>query len=167
VAAQIYESPEHRGLQVDRFYQTFLHRAPNPAERGYWVNTFLLGANETEVALLFVTSPEYQADHPDANSFVTGLYNDVLGRGATFSEVEFWVQALQNGASRADVAQAFLTSTEATQQLVNLDYRVYLGRAGDSEEVQFWVTLLQNQSLTPTTVAEGFLASDEFYSRPR
>jgi hypothetical protein len=167
VAAQIYESPEHRGLQVDRFYQAFLHRTENATDRTYWVNIFLSGASETEVALQFILSPEYQAEHPDANSYVTGLYTDVLGRVPNSSEVAYWLQVLQNGASRADVAEAFLTSTEANQQLVNQMYRVFLGRTGDPSEVQFWVTLLQNHTLSPTGVAEGFLVSDEFYSRPR
>jgi hypothetical protein len=167
VATQIYDLPEHFDLIVQRYYQAFLHRDGSPGDRTYWVNQLLSGVSETEVARQFILSPEYQSEHVDSTVFVTGLYTDVLGRVPAASEVAYWVQILNNGASRSDVAEAFLTSTEANQQLVTLYYQVYLGRSGDAAEVQYWLALLESHSLSPAGVAVGFLSSAEFYSRPR
>lgn len=167
VAAQVYALPEHLDLIVQRYYLAFLHRTGSPDERAYWVNLLQSGVSETEVARQFILSPEYQSEHADSTSFVTGLYTDVLGRVPAATEVAYWVQILQNGASRSDVAEAFLTSTEANQQLVTLYYQVFLGRSANAAEVQYWLALLQSGSLSPTDVAVGFLTSAEFYGRPR
>src|SRR5262249_37771054 len=37
VATAIWDSPEHRGLEVDQLYTSFLHRAADPAGRAGWV----------------------------------------------------------------------------------------------------------------------------------
>jgi hypothetical protein len=108
VAQAIWQSPEHYGLEVDRFYQEFLHRAADALGRQALVNALLAGEGETNVALGFATSAEYTAEHPDDVGFVTSLYNAVLGRTPSAGEVTGWQQALQNGTSRAAVALGFL-----------------------------------------------------------
>src|SRR5262245_30915844 len=72
VARGIWESSEHRGLQVDAFYATSFHRAADPTGRDLWVKALLDGRSETEVARSFLTSQEYTASHPDTVSFLSG-----------------------------------------------------------------------------------------------
>src|SRR5262249_43699058 len=112
IATGIWDSEEHRGLEVDQLYTTFLHRAADAAGRAVWVQALESGWSEEAVALAFLTSPEYQQAHPDPDSFVRGLYGDVLGRAADQAGFDDWVTQLQTGGSRAQVAQGFEQSAE-------------------------------------------------------
>ena len=88
-----------------------------------------------------------------------------MGRTPSAGEVAAWQQVLQQGASRAAVAQAFLTSREADLRLLDQYYAEYLGRPADPAGEQTWVTLLQGGALTPQAVGESILTSDEYFSR--
>src|SRR5262249_54936150 len=112
VATGIWEAAGHRGLEGGQLYKTYLHRAAGPAGRAAWVEALESGRSEAAVALAFLTSPEYQQAHPDPDSFVRGLYGDVLGRPADQAGLQAWVNQLQTGASRTQVAQRFEQSTE-------------------------------------------------------
>src|SRR5262249_4879770 len=48
VAMAIWQSPEHRGLEVDQFYTTFLGRSADAQGRMLWVNAFLSGSSEVD-----------------------------------------------------------------------------------------------------------------------
>jgi uncharacterized repeat protein (TIGR01451 family) len=166
VAQDIWQSPEHYGLEVDRFYQEFLHRSADPVGRQNAVNALLAGAGETAVVEGLVTSAEYLAEHPDNTSFVTSLYYTVLGRTPSAGEVVGWQQLLQNGVSRAAVALGFLTSPEAYLRLVDEYYESYLGRPPDPVGEENWLAVLEGRVLTPAAVGQAILASDEYFSRP-
>ncbi len=165
VADDVWRSPEHRGLEVDAYYQTFLHRASDPAGRAAWVAGFLAGASETTIAEGFLLSAEYQAAHSSNTDFVNGLYMDVLGR-APDAGAASWIAALNGGLSRAVVAFDFLTSPEADTDLVNLYYAHYLKRAPSPAEQQIWVSLLVTGTYSPMQVGELILASNEYFANP-
>src|SRR5207302_5106257 len=119
IAEAFWESPEHRGLEVDQFYATFLHRAADGPGRAGWVTAILSGVSENEVAIDFLTSPEYTAAHADANSFVAGLYTGIFQRAGDAAGQAYWTSVVQSGLrSRAAVAYYFLTSTEAYLQAI-------------------------------------------------
>jgi uncharacterized protein (DUF2141 family) len=165
VATAIWQSPEHRSIEVDQFYTTFLGRSADPAGQAYWVNVFLDGASEVDVIRDFVTSPEYQATHASDQAFVNGLYTQILGRLPDAAGQATWLQALQSGGSRAAVAQAFLTSAEVDQRVVDEYYQLFLNRAADPAGEQQWISLLQSGQATLESAGEAFLASDEYFAR--
>jgi hypothetical protein len=163
VAAALWDSPEHRDMQVEQFYETILHRTATPAERTPWVNALSSGAvTEISVEAQFLASPEYQAAHTSNAAFITGLYNDVLGRAATASELADWEQALANGLSRAAVEQLFLGSTEFAHRIVDGFYMQFLNRPPDPIGEAGWIGFLRSGGAIET-VAENFLASDEYF----
>jgi hypothetical protein len=165
VVAAIWNSTEHRGLEVDQLYQTFLHRAADAAGRAAFVNLLLSGATEADVARMMIDSGEYQAAHPDNTSFVMGLYADILGRSPAPAETSAWLAVLQGGMNRDAVARAFLTSQETYTLILNNDYLHYLHRTPDSAGEQVWLQLLASGQETPAMVSQAFLASDEFYAQ--
>jgi hypothetical protein len=165
LAMAIWQSPEHRGVEVDQYYQTFFGRSADPAGRISWVNAFLAGAMEVDIMRDFLTSAEYQAAHPSDTSFVNGLYTDVLGRAADQAGQAALLQALQSGLSRQALAQAVLTSAEADQRAVDQYYMLFLNRSPDPAGQQAWTNLLVSGGATLESVAETILASDEFFSR--
>jgi hypothetical protein len=165
VTQGFWESAEHRGIQGDTYFPTYLHRAADPAGRQAWIQTFVSGANETQVMLGFLASPEYSTIHFSVSAFVDALYADVLGRTVDPTGQAYFqtVASLPNG--RALAALSILTSTEADGRLLDQYYGDFLGRSADPSGEEFWLAALRGGQATPTSVAEGFLSSDEFFIR--
>jgi hypothetical protein len=165
VAAGIWNSPEHRGIEVDGFYQTYLHRAADPAGQLFWINALQAGMSETAVAQAFLTSPEYTGAYPDSVSVVVGYYADVLGRLPDQAGFSFWQQAAAQGASGAQLSAGFLTSEEASRNLLEGYYQQYLGRQPDPSGEATWLALLGTAGNSPASVGQAILASDEYFAR--
>jgi hypothetical protein len=164
VAQGVYESVEHRGRQVDQLYGTYLHRAPDPAGRAAWIQAFLNGADETAVAVGILTSDEYRQSHPDTAPFLNALYGDILGRTPDLVGLAAWPPLAEAPDGPAAVARGILTSVEADLRLLDAYYAAYLQRPADSSGQQAWLPLLQSGAISPAGVAEGVLASDEFFA---
>lgn len=81
--------------------------------------------------------------NPQDPGWVGNLYHDVLGRtnsdAPSASEIGYWVNRLDNGASPAWVASQFIDSTEAHGFVVDADYQLILNRAPDPNGRAFWV----------------------------
>jgi hypothetical protein len=169
VAMAVWNSPEHRGQQVDRMYLTLLHRPADPVGRAGAISFLITGGREDRLAINLLNSAEYQLAHPTNVSLVAGLYQDVLGHPASPDALATWVGILQSGVSRPAVVQAIVTSAEADQRLVDSYYQTILRRPADFTGEQIWVGTLLNGQTTPSTLAVTFLISDEFVNlfRPK
>lgn len=165
VARGFWESPEHRGVQVDSLYADYLGRQAAPQERAALVDALLSGASETAVAQSILASAKYRGTHRSATAYITGLYQDVLGRAADRAGLVFWRRAVRLGVRRAAIARRFLNSRDAFARQVDMDYRDILGRGADASGRAFWTQQLATHQQTPSQVAEMFLASPEFFDR--
>jgi hypothetical protein len=165
VAQEIAASPEGRGIQVDGFYQQFLHRGADAAGRAGWVNALLAGVSVTTVELGFLTSAEYLQAHPGPSAFVSGLFQDILGRPATPTELTSWAGEITAGGplGQATVALGILTSAEAYQDFISQEYETALGRAPNPLELDGWGAVLVNRLISTDQAAALLLASDEAY----
>jgi hypothetical protein len=164
VARGVWDSVEHRGYVVDRYYSTYLHRAAEAPGRAYWIGQFELGKHEKDIVLRFVTTPEYHILHPTYAAFVRELYSDILSRDAAAGGQAGWEAALTAGASRSTVAQAFLHSRESDLRAVDSFYAVFLHRLGDDVGRDGWTDLLQARRETFERVGISFLASAEYFA---
>ncbi len=98
---------------------------------------------------------------PD-RAFVQALFNAILGRTGTMSELDGWVGYLHSaGQSQATVAHAILYSTEGLDRVVIGLYLRFLGRASSMSERAGWVSSLQGGA-TLESLQAGFIASAEF-----
>jgi hypothetical protein len=166
IAQAFWESPEHRGIEIDSYYVSCLHRLPNPAERASWVQAMLGGMSEYGVEYLILVSPEYRSAHPTAASFVTGLYADLFGRPLEPAGQGWIAMAeLQVPYGRPWVAGAILISPEMIQQQVDSFYWNLLHRPPDRTGEKAWMAVLQGDPNGESAIAEAFLASDEFFAR--
>jgi hypothetical protein len=95
-------------------------RAPDAAGLSAWTSGVQQGATLTSVAQQFFQSPEAQIKFAgvDDAGFVTGLYENALGRSAEPAGLQSWVNALQHGTSRADLGVLISESPEAQIHLV-------------------------------------------------
>jgi hypothetical protein len=164
VAQGIWESPEHRGQEVDQDYATYLNRTADPAGRAAWVQAFESGATENQVALGFLTSSEYLLQHASAAAFVNGLYADVLGRTGDAAGLASWMSQAQTLQGELLTANDFLSAAERNTQVLERYYADFLGRAPDTTGEQTWLFQLGNGG-TRSSVAESILASDEIFAR--
>ena len=62
IVADIWNSAEHRTIEVDSFYQAFLNRAPDAAGLQFWVSSMLNGMTEETVMADILGSAEFQHD---------------------------------------------------------------------------------------------------------
>lgn len=166
VGAALWSTPENFGRLVERMYQTYLHRAADASGRQALVSRLETGAKENDLAAEILAGVEYALNgHLSPAQFVDGLYRDVLGRNADAAGRATWVAAIERGASRLDVAKAFLNSEEHLGRVVEQYYRDILGRGSDAGGKAMYVGQLKSGSLTTASMAARMLASDEFFNR--
>lgn len=165
VALGFFSSDEARARRLRTYYERFLGRAGSPAEIEGWVAHMKAGTSEESVRASFLGSPEYfSRNGSDHRRFVEALYRDVLGRGASPAEIEYYATRLDAGASRRDVAWGFLHSTEHRTRLVDEAFRAHLGRAAHDGDFGHWVAQLE-RGLSWESLWAKVLASEEAYER--
>jgi hypothetical protein len=159
----LWNSDEHRALEVQNYYQNFLHRAAEPAAVAAWVSAFHAGVNELTLADSLLTSAEYQADHPNDAAYINAVYQNVLGGLADTSALSARQQALQNGVGRDTLVRGLLSSDEASIMYIDDNYINILHRGADLGGRQAFLNLIRAGQATPATVSQALLASDEFF----
>ena len=91
---------------------------------------------------------------------VQALYNEVLGRTATLSELDGWV-SLVNSQGQAAVVNGILRSSEGLGNIVDGFYLRFLGRQSDSNGRTSWDNFLQHGG-TEEQLENLFLTSPEY-----
>jgi protocatechuate 3,4-dioxygenase beta subunit len=94
-------------------------------------------------------------------AFVAGLYHNVLNRDPDAAGMTIWVQQLEGGLSRDQVARAFWQSAEHRVIEVNYWYQIYLNRSADAAGRTAWVNAML-AGATELDVVRSILSSPEF-----
>jgi hypothetical protein len=158
-------TPNYGFVGTDTFAYTIAdaHGATsNPA----FVMMTVTGSQSPSQPILFLpTQPNAPAPAGQSSNalYVGGLYRDILGRPADTTGLDYWVNQLQSGVSRATVAQAFLNSPEHLSAEVTSYYQSFLNRAPDSVGLAYWVSKLEAGASEQQVIA-GILSSTEFLS---
>ena len=101
------------GEFVDRIYRSVLGRSSDDAGRQYWVNGIENGTyNPADVVLTILNSQEFVGRNLNNEQYVTALYQAFLNRTPDSAGLANWLNALNNGASRQDIARGFASSAE-------------------------------------------------------
>ncbi|MFB8831517.1 DUF4214 domain-containing protein [Azotobacter sp. CWF10] len=105
-----------------RLYEGLFDRDADIGGAEYWLDQLESGAvSLTDIANSFLNSEEFQANGElDDSAFVELLYENALNREADEAGKDFWVEQLEGGASRADVAISIVGSPEATETIDNV-----------------------------------------------
>jgi hypothetical protein len=166
VALALEASPEYRLRVINEAYMQILNRQVDPSGLGTWAQYLAQGGTTTGMQAALFGSAEYFALQQNRNdNFVGSLYVHLFSRSADPAGEDAWLQALAAGASRADVALAFLRSPEETTLVVQDLYRRLLGREADPSGLNAFSQALQ-QGLAPEAVAAVIASSDEFFNQP-
>ena len=170
------------GGEVYALYDAILGRTPDPLGFEGWASILKHGtASLHDVAASFLASPEGQSHvgSPNNATFVEQLYETALHRPGDSNGVQGWTNALNQGASRADVAIDFALSAEHVagmqtslnagvfvpdQNAANVARLYYgvLGREPDSSGLSGWTGLVDGGSFSFKNLAQAFLNSPEY-----
>ena len=170
MAEGILRSPEHASRSVEGAYVEYLGRMPDSAGLAAHLGAVQRGVSPEWVDASILGSNEYFARHGSGNiPYVQALYRDVLGREADSAGLEAHVAALARGATRTDMAHAFLTSVERGTQVAGEAYQSLLGREGTEAELEMWAGVLARTPGGSTAVwanVAGSLEGTENLSAP-
>ncbi len=163
VALGLTQSGEYYTNLIVAAYNKYLGRGPDSNGLTYWLYQLQHGQTDEELEAGFFDSAEYIGNHGGPGSgWITGMYQNLLGRTPASSEVQFWLTQLQNGATPAQVALGFTASPEREGDRVQADYQTYLGRSATTAEVNYWVNVFLAGS-TNEQVSAGFVGSQEYF----
>ena len=100
--------------QIDSWYLRYLHRYADPTGLKAWGDMLRQGSSALEVQAGILGSEEYYRNHAnDPGQFITGLYNDVLGRNPSHTQVGAWLDEWDRvGGNRELLAREFLRRAE-------------------------------------------------------
>ncbi|MBX7165120.1 MAG: DUF4214 domain-containing protein [Pirellulales bacterium] len=143
-----------------------LGRGATDTERLAWSKAMADGVTRTQVADLFLRSPER------LGGLIGGYYLNILGRAASSSELNAWIGAVQNGAALETVQSLLYGSSEFLARVggnntafVQTLYQQVLGRQGSPGEWNLWVGPLNAGAATRSGTATVFLTSPEARAR--
>lgn len=93
--------------------------------------------------------------------YVEKLYQQLLNRGASDSDILGFTAALNAGVSRAQIAAIFLNSNEYLANFVNASYQKLLHRSVDPVGLAYWISEMQ-AGLPPEVFLAAVAASPEY-----
>jgi hypothetical protein len=97
-----------------RLYQAAFDRTPDVGGLSYWIHHIDAGESVRDAAAFFATSPEFISTYGqlDNQHYAAQLYENVLHRTPDAGGLQFWVDSLNTGMSRAEVLIGFSESAE-------------------------------------------------------
>jgi serralysin len=111
--SEAYDIDGHAG-QAYRLYKAAFNRTPDLGGMGYQMHALDGGMSLSRVAGNFIASPEFQSRYGnlDNTQFISLLYQNVLNRAADPSGLQFHLDELAHGETRADLLTHFSESPE-------------------------------------------------------
>lgn len=99
-------------------------------------------------------------------SYVAGLYQDMMGRAGDTPGIDMWVSKLAaQGWNRRQVFEAFASSAEYRLLTISQAYQQVLNRAPDQGGVNTWMKELASGRVGLDGLRTTLMASQEFYLR--
>ena len=172
-------------LQVVRLYNAALDRGPDQGGLNSYVNQLESGVPLSTLAGNFLASPEFVSrfgDNLAGQQYIERLYDNVLDRAPSGGEISFYLDQINQGATRQQLLVNFSESPENRAKTAGLaqggvwDYnenagavaRIYdtmFDRAPELAGLRFYREQLDSGTNTLLGIVEGFVASPEFQSR--
>ncbi|MFT8243316.1 DUF4214 domain-containing protein [Roseomonas sp. BN140053] len=168
--------------QVVRLYNAALARGPEQAGLNFYIDALQHGRPLAEIAAGFNGSPEFQARYGanlSLDAYLGQLYQNVLGRGASEAELQYYRDRAAAGDSRETFLANFSESpenqartaglvqngiwdvSESAAQVARL-YDTMFGRLPDLAGLRFYKDQLDAGTATLQGVVQSFTGSPEF-----
>ncbi|HEV3116758.1 MAG TPA: DUF4214 domain-containing protein [Gemmataceae bacterium] len=163
VATGFLTSPEQANRVVTALYQLLLGRAPDSSGLATYMSLLQSTGQARAVIVQIASSTEYYGLHlSNDTQFIQGLYQNLLGRNASDTEVQTWLNEINTGKTHAQVVADFLAAPAYQSAYAANLFAIYLQRPPSKMEVDQVVNQLQS-SASDAAIAASILASDEYY----
>ncbi|MEJ6020819.1 DUF4214 domain-containing protein [Ramlibacter sp. PS4R-6] len=105
-----------------RLYQAAFDRKPDVGGLSYWIHAIDGGQSVRDAAAYFATSPEFNSKYGplDNQHYAAQLYTNVLHRTPDAGGLQYWVDSLNKGTSRAEVLIGFSESAENQANVIGV-----------------------------------------------
>ena len=194
--AGTYTSPYYadRNIKAARFimnlYRSLLKRDEEFSGLEGWTKDLLTGTTGAVMITNILNSAEFQQKMPADKEFVAMLYQAVLGRNGSASEVSGWAVRMANGQTWRAVMQGFINSQEYKNRCADIGikpgtytspryadtnynvtlfvttlFRKGLGREGKESDIEYRTKQLLTRSIAADTLVRTFLKSKECRKR--
>lgn len=160
IAAVLWASDEHRGIQADQIYQSVLGRAPSAGERNAAVASLKANATEDTIERQLMTSAEYASLYPSNANLAGSIYLNQTGALPTQLQSQTAVQSMTNS-TLDEVVKNIQKSDDALRNTVRTAYRDVLVRNAGDAEVESWLNQLK-AGLSQDAFYLALYNSDEF-----
>jgi hypothetical protein len=162
VAQQITSSQEYAQHVINGLFEKYLGRPVDATGLAAWLPVFKQGGVDAVAAGILGSTEFYQNAGGTALGYVQALYQVILGRSMDPAGMNF-VNMINFGVSRTQVALEVLKSPEAAQDTVTQWYVQYLGRTpGPTDNVAGWETQVMAD---PTAALVQFVSTSEFQQK--
>lgn len=161
---------------IVRLYTAYFKRLPDYPGLMFWLNTMHpatgTGQSLVQVSEAFAQSGEFVATYGPLNntSFITRVYQNVLGRDPEAEGYAYWMKRLAEGMPRGEVMLAFSESAENRNATASaqLDTVLYVGmfkRVPNATEHAQWLADVQAGRANVLNLINSLLQSSEYAAR--
>lgn len=135
-------STEYRRKRTATFYTTILGRSASGAETSDWASQIAAGKiSLDQLQQRFMSSREfYTQGGGTTDGFISMLYQRVLDRSPSASEVAHWKSVLAQSGGQATTINGVYNSAESARLRVDASYQAWLGRSAASSERAYWTS---------------------------
>ncbi len=155
---------------VAGWYQNFLGRNPTPTEAQFTLN--LEPMSDGSIIAVLLSGAEYRTRaitlnpgiSDDNQKLVNQMFEDLLGRNASNSELAFFGAALSSGQTAGDVATAVLSSDEYFSGVIGRAYLRMLRRPAMQSEINFFLSPLKSDARPDEDLLAILAGSSEYCS---
>ena len=166
-AATLLAGTEYRIDLIQGWYRRFLGRPASNSDITFWLSYFGSGGTDEGVIANIVSSNEY-FNLPRVggtnSGYIIALYQDLLGRSPSTTELHSWLAAMGSGTTRLQVAQNILSSDEYRTDLIQSWYQKYLRRSASVSEVNTWLSVFSSGG-TDEQIIATIVGLDEYFNR--
>ena len=163
VAQIVLNSWEYRTKLAQSLFQMFLGRAGAQTEVNFFMSALQQGVTVEQLIAVIVGSDEYYQNRGGGtnNGFLEQLYNDLLGRPIDEGSLASFIDLLNRGGSRPQVALFILSSSEYRYNQIQSFFKSFLERQASDSEINFFLALWQQGARREQIIAQ-IIGSPEY-----
>lgn len=156
---------EYRGLVVDKVFLDLINRKPTTTERSKWITELRAGGLAEARLVAFVGgSNAFKAlAGGTTGGYVDRIHQELLGRNPTAPRRAFWINEINSGTPRSELAYVMYQSKESRDRRIRALYAKLLDRAPAPGPLKARAEVLRSKP--DGTVAVSLAASNEYFQK--
>ena len=166
-AEQLVGTLAWRQDEAERIFYAYLRRGLDPSGRSYYAEKIRTGTKLNTIRATVLGSSEYFRNRASNSNalYVDAVYFDVLHRLPDPSGRTYWLDRLNSGVPREELATKILNTDEPVREFIRYHFRDLLGRDPSASEIDAWRTVVRDQATGERTLQVSLVASAGYRTR--